>query len=296
MYQRDLKGYAGNPPHAQWPESARIAVSIVVNVEEGAEMAISRGDARNEPVYDMVAAIDGAPDIAAESHFDYGARTGYWRVMEALQHFAVPATISACGETAALTPWLVEDALHRGHEICAHGYRWQSHAFMPEDTERETIARAAEALKSITGSTPRGWHTKTPASRQTRRLLIEHGGFFYDSDAYDDDLPRIVRHSDGRQHVIVPYALDTNDMRFQLPNGFRRAEEFAGYVLEAFEWLWHEGERSPKMMSIGLHPRIIGRPARIGGLQSVLNVMQRRGKVWFATREQIARHWLNTHA
>ncbi len=295
MYQRDLKGYGGKPPKVTWPDGARVAVSVVVNVEEGAEMAVSRGDTHNEPVYDMIAAIDGAPDLAAESHFDYGTRAGYWRIMDVLAAHRTPATISACGEMAMLAPWLLRDARARGHEISAHGYRWQNHASMSEAEERRTIAKTVQALTDVTGAAPLGWHTKTPASPNTRRLLIEHGGFLYDSDAYDDDLPRILRRPDGIRHLILPYALDTNDMRFQLPNGFRRAEEFAGYVLDAFEWLWREGSDTPKMMSIGLHLRTIGRPARISGLDQVLEAMTQRGGVWFASRAAIARHWLSQH-
>jgi len=293
MYERDLLGYGGKPPIANWPDGARVAVSLAVNVEEGAEMAVSRGDARNEPVYDMIAAIEGAPDLAAESHFDYGARAGYWRIMDVLGEHEVSATVSACGEMAVLAPWLLKDAKTRGHEISAHGYRWQNHAFMTDDEERNTIAETVKALTRVTGDPPVGWHTKTPASLNTRRLLIEHGGFLYDSDAYDDDLPRLLKQPDGKPHVIIPYALDTNDMRFQLPNGFRRAEEFSGYVLDAFDWLWREGAKTPKMMSIGLHLRTIGRPARIGGLDQVLQKMKQKGGVWFATRADIARHWLD---
>ena len=286
---------AEQPPSANWPDGARVAVSVVVNVEEGAEMAVSRGDARNEPVYDMIASIDGAPDLAAESHFDYGTRAGYWRIMDVLDRHQVSATINTCGEMGELTPWLLQDAKARGHEISAHGYRWQNHAFMSEEEERRTIASAVTALKGATGDAPLGWHTKTPASPNTRKLLFEHGGFLYDSDAYDDDLPRLLTRPDGKPHVIIPYALDTNDMRFQLPNGFRRAEEFSGYVLDAFDWLWREGATVPKMMSIGLHLRIIGRPARIGGLDQVLEAMRKKGGVWFATRAEIARHWLAQH-
>ncbi|MEL6964689.1 MAG: polysaccharide deacetylase family protein [Pseudomonadota bacterium] len=295
MYERDLRGYGGQPPKTTWPNGARVAVSVVVNVEEGAELTVSRGDGRNEPVYDMIAQIDGVPNIAAESHFDYGARAGYWRLMDVLDEHDVHATVSTCGEMAELAPWLLEDANTRGHEISAHGYRWQNHAFMSEEEECRTIAETAKALTDVTGEAPLGWHTKTPASLNTRRLLIEHGGFLYDSDAYDDDLPRILQRPDGKPHVIIPYALDTNDMRFQLPNGFRRAEEFAGYVQDAFDWLWREGASTPKMMSIGLHLRTIGRPARIAGLDQVLRTIKQKGGVWLATRADIARHWLSEH-
>lgn len=295
MYnERDLFGYGGAPPPVLWPNKARVAVSVVVNVEEGAEMAVSRGDPLNEPVYDMIAKVEGVPDLAAQSHFDYGPRAGYWRIANLLDQYRISATFSCCGEIASLAPWLLRDAFFRGHEISAHGYRWQSHAFMSEEEERKIIVRAVDSLGEITGKPPVGWHTKTPVSQNTRRLLIEHGSILYDSDAYDDDLPRLLKSPGGQSHVILPYALDTNDMRFQLPNGFRRAREFAGYVLDAFDWLWWEGAESPKLMSIGLHLRIIGRPARIGSLETILSEMKNRGGVWFATREQIARYWLRS--
>jgi peptidoglycan/xylan/chitin deacetylase (PgdA/CDA1 family) len=230
------------------------------------------------------------------SHFDYGTRAGYWRIVRVLAQHGITCTLNACAEALEMSPWLAKDALERGYEIACHGYRWESHVHMSEAEERQRIARAVETIRRATGVRPVGWHTRCPHTPNTRRLLVEEGGFLYDSDAYDDDLPRIETMS-GRRHVVLPYSLDTNDMRFQRPEaGFVTAEDFAIYVNDAFDWLWKEGETAPKMMTVGLHLRTIGRPARIAGLDRVLRHMLGTGKVWFARRDEIARHWLNVHA
>ncbi|MBI4182392.1 MAG: polysaccharide deacetylase family protein [Proteobacteria bacterium] len=295
MEHRNLYGYGENPPHANWPGSARVAVSMVVNVEEGSERAVSRGDERNEPVYDMIEEIAGAPNPSMESHFDYGTRAGYWRIVRVLARYGVPCTLNACAEALERAPWIARDALARGHEISCHGYRWMTPLHMSEDEERAWIAKAVETIRKVAGVRPVGWHTRCPHTFNTRRLLVEEGGFLYDSDAYDDDLPYLVEVG-GRRHVVLPYSLDTNDMRFQRPEaGFVCAEDFADYVSDAFDWLWEEGESVPKMMTVGLHLRIIGRPGRIAGLDRVLEHMTDRGSVWFATRREIAEHWLREH-
>jgi len=292
MQERDLAGYGANPPHAEWPGGARVAVSLVLNVEEGSERAVSRGDPENEPVYDMIDDIRGQPNLTMESHFDYGTRAGYWRIVRVLEQHDALCTLNACAEALALSPWLAREALARGHEISCHGDRWQTPLGMSDAEERAWIAKAAATIEQIAGVRPRGWHCRCPHTPNTRRLLVEHGGFLYDSDAYDDDLPRLVEVG-GRRHVILPYSLDTNDMRFQRPEaGFVRARDFSDYVIDAFDWLWQEGAARPKMMTIGLHLRIIGRPARIGGLDRALAHMRAKGAVWFARRDQIAEHWI----
>lgn len=292
--QRDFRGYGGAPPDARWPGQARVAVSIVVNVEEGAELSLSMGDERNEARYDVVDEVVGAVDPCMESHFEYGTRAGYWRLMALLERFGVPATVSACARALEQSPWLARDALHRGHEIACHGYRWETHATMPEDVERGVIARAVETITRVGGVRPVGWHTRSASSVNTRRLLVEEGGFLYDSDAYDDDLPYLVEVS-GRPHVVLPYSFDTNDMRFQAGGGFTLARDFATYVTDAFDWLWREGATTPKMLSIGLHLRIIGRPGRVAGLEQVLAHITGREGVWVARRADVARHWRALH-
>jgi allantoinase len=291
MTVRDFRGYGGAPPDPRWPGGARVAVSVVVNVEEGAELSLGAGDERNEGVYEVSDEVTGVPDACMESHFEYGTRAGYWRVMEVLERFGVGATLSACGRALELSPWLAADALRRGHEIAAHGYRWERHARMSEDEERTVIARTVKAITGVAGARPLGWHTRSTPSPHTRALLVE-AGFLYDSDAYSDDLPFFVDVG-GRRHLVIPYSFDTNDMHFhQGRQRFVTARDFAEYVSDAFDTLWREGAWAPRMLSIGLHLRMIGRPGRIGGLERVLGHLRDRGGVWFARRDAIARHWI----
>ena len=287
---RDFLGYAGRAPDVRWPKG-KVAVSFVVNFEEGAEFSIRDGDARNEAIYEVEHRLEGLPDPCLDSHFEYGARAGWWRVMELFDAYGVNVTVSACGRAVERTPALARDAVRRGHEIAAHGWRWESHAGLSEAEERERIARTVAAIKAATGVRPVGWHTRSASSLNTRRLLIEEGGFLYDSDAYNDDLPYKVG-----AHVVLPYAFDTNDMQFQNTNRFAGGADFSNYVLDAFGWLKREGERAPRMMSIGLHLRMIGRPGRIGALERILETIARDEAAWIARRDAIARHWRDAAA
>jgi allantoinase len=288
--RRDFQGHGSRPPDPRWPGESRLAVSIVVNVEEGAELSLADGDERNEFVHEVVEEVVGVPDLCMESHFEYGMRAGYWRIAELLDRFGVKATFSASARALERSPWLARDIRARGHEIGAHSYRWERHAHLDERAEREVIRRAVTAIAAAAGARPVGWHTRSSPSPNTRRLLVEEGGFLYDSDAYNDDLPYVVDVV-GRPHVVLPYAFDTNDMRFTRQGGFVQGDDFARYCLAAFDWLYKEGARTPKMMSLGLHLRIIGRPGRIGGLETVLEQFCARDGVWFARREEIAHHW-----
>jgi allantoinase len=288
--RRDFFGYGSRPPRADWPGDARVAVSLVLNVEEGAELSIADGDERNEKVYEVVDEVEGIPDPCLESHFGYGTRAGYWRIIRVLERFGVPVTINACARALERSPWLAEDVLARGHEISCHGYRWERLAAMREEDERRLIARSVAVIQQAPGVRPIGWHTRSAASINTRRLLVEEGGFLYDSDAYDDDLPYIVV-VDGRDHVVLPYAFDTNDMRFQGGGLFVHADDFARYCNDAYDALWREGQERPTMMSVGLHLRLIGRPGRIAGLERFLEHVHNTGGAWFARRMDIAHHW-----
>lgn len=288
--RRDLKGYFGAEPTPCWPENARLAVSFVVNVEEGAELSMADGDERNESRYEAVEEVKGAPDPCMESHFGYGPRQGYKRIVDAFDAYRVRATFSTCGRAAERTPWLIRDAVARGHEISCHGWRWETHAGMDAETERAIIARSHATIAEIAGVAPAGWHTRSATSPQTRDLLIEHGGFTYDSNAYDDDIP----YMEG-EHVVLPYAFDTNDMRFSPGGGFIQARDFSDYVIAAFDRLYAEGVTAARMLSIGLHLRIIGRPARIGGLETVLAHIAEKPSVWIAPRRDIARVWAEHH-
>ena len=283
---RDLLGYGRTPPDPCWPKGARLALSFVVNVEEGAEMSLGSGDARNESAYEIQEEVTGQPDPCMETHYAYGARVGLWRILDAFAAHDMRATFSACGRAVAHSPHLAQAPHAAGHEISAHGWRWERHANMAEATERAVIARTVAAIRDATGERPVGWHTRSSPSMNTRRLLREEGGFTYDSDAYDDDLPR--SHAPG--HVILPYGFDTNDMRFGPGRGFIQPEDFSRYCIGAVDWLL--AERMPKMLSIGLHLRIIGRPGRMAGLAALLAHVARTPGIWVAPRREIAAHWL----
>ncbi len=289
---RDFLGHGANPPPPAWPGGARVAVSFVVNVEEGAELSLVDGDERNEAVYEVTDEVKGFPDPCRDSHFEYGTRVGYWRIMKLLDTYGAASTLNACGRAIARSPWLARDAVARGHEVACHGWRWERHAGMAEADERATIARAVAAIAAAAGTPPIGWHTRSAPSANTRRLLIEHGGFLYDNDAYCDDLPVFVP-VEGRHHLVLPYSFDTNDMHFhQGMQRFTTAAHFAEYVIDAFDQLWDEGAEATRMLSVGLHLRMIGRAGRIAGLERVLRHMRDRGAVWFARRDAIARHWI----
>ncbi len=288
---RDFRGYGGRPPNVRWPDDARVAVSFVVNLEEGAELSASDGDERNEGAYEAVEEIKGSPDLCQDSHFEYGTRAGWRRIAAALAERGVVGTLSACGRAVGRSAWLAREAVASGHEVSCHGWRWERHAGMSEAAERRAIAETVAAIREATGVTPVGWHTRSAPSVNTRRLLTEHGGFLYDSDAYCDDLPFFVQVA-GQRHLVLPYAFDTNDMNFFGANRFVTGADFADYVIAAFDRLWSEGASEPRMLSIGLHLRMIGRPGRIGGLEAVLRHFTQRGGAWITRRDAIARHWL----
>jgi len=286
---RDFIGYGSKAPAVRWPGGARVAVSFVLNFEEGGEFSITDGDPRNEAVYEVV---DQQPvaDPCIDTHFEYGTRVGWRRVADVFSRFGAALTLSSCGRAVQRSPWLAQDAVQRGHEVSAHGYRWERHATMDEATERKAIAASAKAIEDATGKPPVGWHTRSSPSPNTRRLLAEMG-FVYDSDAYNDDTPYFVQAA-GRRHLVLPYAFDTNDMHFQHSDRFTTAGDFSTYVCDAYDWLEREGEHWPRMLSVGLHLRMIARPGRIGALEAILEHITSRGTAWVATRAAIAGHWI----
>ncbi len=284
--ERDMKGYGPNPPDPHWPGGACVAVSVVLNVEAGAELSLAQGDEANEAVYEIIEPVSGVPNPCLASHFDYGPRAGYWRIVRLLERFGIPCTISACGRTLDQAPWLAQDMAERGYEVACHSYRWEGHANMAEDHEREIIARSVRAVEETTGARPLGWHTKGAASPNTRRLLVE-AGFEYDSDAYNDDLP-FMQDVEGKSHVVIPYSFITNDMRFMPIGNFVHGDDFARATIDSFDVLRREGGR---MMSIGVHPRLLGHPSRIIGLERFFEHAVATGEAWFAKRIDIARHW-----
>ncbi len=266
----------------------------MLNIEEGAECALADGDAVNEAVHEVTQRLDGVPDFCLGTHFEYGARAGCARTLQRFIDAGLPLTLNVCGRALERTPWVADAARTHGFEMCGHGWRWESPAGIDEASERASIARTAASIERLGGRAPVGWHCKGSRSTRTRRLLREHGGFIYDSDDYGDDIPHLLDLHDGRPpHVVLPYAFDTNDMRFFDRGGFVRAADFAGYVGDAIDALRVESRHAPRMLTIGLHARIIGRPGRIAGLDSVLRQVAELGTaVQVMTREDIARHWL----
>jgi peptidoglycan/xylan/chitin deacetylase (PgdA/CDA1 family) len=290
---RDFEGYGRGLPDIRWPNGHRIAVSFVVNFEEGAELSISGGDARNEAVYEVIDRLDIA-DACIDSHFEYGTRVGYWRIADMFEGFGGKFTLSSCARAVEVSPWLAKDALARGHEVSAHGYRWQSHADMTIEHERAVIRQTLDTIERVTGQRPVGWHTRSARTAATRSIVVEEG-LMYDSDAYNDDTPYFVDVG-GRRHLVLPYAFDTNDMQFQHTQRFNTASSFAEYVCDAFDCLWEEGGTAPRMLSIGLHLRMIGRPGRIAALRQILKHITSREGAWIASRRSIAQHWLAASA
>lgn len=295
MPERDLVGYGARPPHPRWPHEAQVAVQFVLNIEEGAESSILNGDARSEV---WLHELPGRPprtgerDLSVEGMYEYGSRAGVWRILGLFGARELPLTAFAVGLALELNPEIASALRTAGHEVAGHGYRWLDYREIPEDEEREHIRRTVETIERLFGKRPVGWYTGR-VSRNTRRLLREEGGFLYDSDAYNDDLPYWVAGSPA--HLVVPYSLVNNDARYLLPNGFASGDDCYKLLKDSFDLLWQEGERRPKMMSVGLHSRISGHPARAMALARFLDYVQGHDRVWICRREEIARHWIAEH-
>ncbi len=296
-YPRDLAGYGSTRPHPRWPGGARIAVQFVLNVEEGGENCVLHGDAGAETfLSEIIGAqpVVGMRHINMESHYEYGSRVGFWRVLRLFAERRLPLTAFAVGMAIERNPAAAEALLHAGHEIATHGYRWIDYQYVPEAREREDMQRAIDVQTRITGSRPLGWYLGR-CSPNTRRLVVEEGGFVYDSDSYADELPYYDT-SCARSQLIVPYSLETNDMRFVAAQGFNTGEQFFTYLKDSFDQLYVEGAGSPAMMSVGLHARIVGRPGRAAALARFLDYITAQPDVWVARRIDIARHWLTIAA
>ena len=299
-YPRDLVGYGKTPPQANWPGQARVALQFVLNYEEGAENNILHGDAGSEQ---FLSEIVGAPSYPArhmsmESIYEYGSRAGVWRVLREFEQRGIPLTIFAVSMALQRHPELARSFVELGHEIACHGLRWIHYQDIDKATERAHMKQAIEIIQALCGEAPLGWYTGRD-SPNTRQLVVEHGGLLYDSDYYGDDLPfwtQIKTGADGyKAHLIVPYTLDTNDMRFATPQGFNSGEQFFQYLSDSFDVLYAEGESCPRMMSVGLHCRLIGRPGRFAALQRFLDYVQNHERVWICRRVDIARHWIDHH-
>ena len=299
-YPRDLRGHGRNPPHAQWPGNARVAVQFVLNYEEGGENSVLHSDAGSEQFLSEMANPPSFPDrhLSMESIYEYGSRVGVWRILREFEKRGLPLTIFGVGMALQRSPEVAAAFVELGHEIACHGWRWINYQQVDEATERAHMQAGIEAIRQFTGHSPLGWYTGRD-SPNTRRLVADVGGFEYDSDYYGDDLPfwLQVRRTDGAlaPHLVVPYTLDANDMRFALPQGFSHGDEFFEYLRDAFDVHYAEGDERPSMMSIGMHCRILGRPGRMRALQRFLDHVQGHDRVWIARRIDIARHWKQAH-
>jgi putative urate catabolism protein len=304
-YPRDLRGYGRTPPHPRWPGGARLALQFVLNHEEGGENCVLDGDPASETFLSEIIGAAAFPmrHMSMESLYEYGSRAGLWRVLRAFEQRRLPLTIFAVARALERHPEAVAAYRELGHEIASHGLRWISYQQVPEATERAHMAEAVAILEELTGTRPLGWYTGRD-SPNTRRLVVEHGGFVYDSDSYADDLPYWTRvpgplSGTGTPHLVVPYTLDSNDMRFAALQGFNSGTQFYDYLRDSFDVLYREGDPlgrdAPKMLSIGLHARICGRPGRVAALERFLDHVCAHDKVWICRRIDIARHWIATH-
>lgn len=294
-YDRDLIGYGANPPDPRWPEGARLALNFVMNYEEGSEPSVQDGEGHTETALTEAPADPGVSgrDLAGEGMFAYGSRVGFWRLMRLFQERELPLTVFGCALALERNPKAAAAIRESGFDVCCHGWRWVQHHQLDEATERAHIAKAVASLESSVGERPLGWYCRYGPSINTRRLVVEEGGFLYDSDAYDDELPYWVIESD-RPHLVVPYSLVHNDGKFAR-GGMATGGQFFEFLKDGFDMLYREGATWPKMMSVGLHMRLVGHPARASGLERFLDYVKGHPGVWITRRLDIARHWQATH-
>jgi len=293
FYPRDLIGYGRRPPHPQWPQQARIALQFVINYEEGGETCILHGDNTSETfLSEIIGAepVKGMRHMNMESMYEYGSRAGFWRLHRMFTERDIPITIYGVAMALARNPEAVEAMKEVDWEIASHGYRWIDYQYLPESVEREHLQKAIAIHTQVTGSRPLGWYTGR-TSANSRKLVVEEGGFLYDSDSYSDDLPYWVYEQPSKPHLVIPYTLDNNDMRFATAQGFNSGDQFFAYLRDAFDVLYAEGETAPKMMSVGLHCRLAGRPGRAAALARFLDYVQSHERVWLCRRIDIAHHW-----
>jgi putative urate catabolism protein len=298
IYPRNLVGYGRNSPDPKWPDEARVAVQFVINYEEGGESSILDGDPASENLLSEIVGAQPWPNqrnLNMESIYEYGSRAGFWRLFRLFTSLKVQATVYGVTLAMARNPEAVAAMKEAGWEIASHGYRWLEYKDFPEDLERKHIVEAVRLHTELTGERPYGIYQGKP-SDNTLRLVMEEGGFLYSSDSYADDLPYWVKGLDDKPFLIIPYTLDTNDMRFATPQGFNSGDQFFSYLKDTFDTLYDEGkEGSPKMMSVGLHCRLVGRPGRIAALKRFIEYVQKHDKVWIPRRIEIAQHWYQHH-
>jgi putative urate catabolism protein len=296
-YPRDLIGYGAQPPNAAWPNGARVALQMVMNYEEGSEYSIPDGDGISETYLTEVPGATLGPDkrdLIVESIYEYGSRAGFWRLMRMFEERKIHVTVFGAALALERNPDAARAIVAAEHEVCSHGWRWVGFQNMPIEQEREEMQRAIASIEKTIGQRPLGWYCRYAPSDNTRKLVVEDGGFLYDSDAYNDDLPYWTR-VEGKPHLVIPYTLDANDMKFSVAPGFSAPSGFYEYLKDAFDVLYAEGKTTPKMMSVGLHTRLAGRPGRAAALARFLDYVLQHEDVWIARRVDIARHWIAHH-
>jgi len=293
---RDLQGYGASPPDPHWPGGARLALQIVLNYEEGGENCVLNGDSASEIYLSEIIGAEarqGERHMSMESVYEYGSRVGVWRLKNLFDRYRVPVTVFAVGKAVELYPDPVQALFAAGHEICGHGYRWIDYQYVDVNTERDHMHKAIRAIENAIGERPLGWYTGR-SSPNTRALVVEEGGFLYDADYYGDDLP-FWDHQHGKPHLVIPYTLDANDMRYVTAQGFNSSAQFLQYLKDSFDVLYAESADTPRMMSVGLHCRISGRPGRFAALEAFLRYVRSHDDVWLCRRVDIARHWHSQH-
>lgn len=294
--KRDYLGYGREGLKVKWPNHARVVLNVVVNYEEGSEQMKSLGDEENETFIEFTPLMpDHMRDLAVESVFEYGSRVGIWRLQRLFDELKIPITIFGCAVALERNPEVAAWIKEAGHDVCAHGWRWEKAWNLSREAEKKRIHWAYDSIRKMCGQAPKGWYCRYGPSVNTRELLVEHGGFMYDSDAYNDELPYFTTvHT--KRHLIVPYNQTLNDGKFVRPQGYGSATDFFDTLRRTFDYLWEEGETYPKMMSIGLHPRIIGQPYRTSALKEFLEYVLNKNNVWIARREDIAEFWLDNYS
>lgn len=295
-YPRDMIGYGSTPPDAKWPGGARVAVQFVINYEEGGENTILHGDPASEAFLSEIVGAQpwpGQRHMNMESIYEYGSRVGVWRLFDLFKSRGIPVTVFAVAMALARNQKVADAAMAAGFEICSHGLRWIDYRDIPEDVERDHLHQAIDIIRAVTGERPLGWYTGR-SSENTRKLVVEEGGFLYDADDYSDELP-FWQEVSGTPHLIVPYTLDVNDMRFATPQGFNSGDQFYAYLKDSFDTLYEEGADVPRMMSVGLHCRLVGRPGRFAALKRFVDYAMSHKDVWFCRRIDIANHWREHH-
>lgn len=296
-YPRDLIGYGQRPPSPQWPNQAQLALQFVINYEEGGENCVLHGDAASESfLSEIIGAVPllGVRNLNMESMYEYGSRAGFWRLHRLFAERNLPLTVYAVAMALERNPEAGKAMVEAGWEVASHGYRWIDYQYVGEEVERSHIQKAIDIHTQVIGTRPLGFY-QGRNSPNTRRLVVEEGGFLYDADSYADDLP-YWNHDYGKPHLVIPYTLDNNDMRFATAQGFNSGDQFFTYLRDAFDVLYAEGQQSPKMMSVGLHCRLSGRPGRTAALAKFLDYVQNHDKVWICRRVDIATHWHKTFA